>query len=49
MTWQEEINKCAKAWQAKKKRETRQATKTKPKPVPRRLRGKQSDPTNDID
>jgi len=49
MTWQEHLKRCAKNWHAKKKREAAKA-KAKPAPpkLPRRIRGKQQDPTRDI-
>ena len=51
MTWQEHLKRCAKTWQAKKKRVAAKA-KAKPAPppkVPRRVRGKQQDVSRDID
>jgi len=50
-TWQQEVKQCAKRWHAKKKRAAAKAApKAKPAPpkVPRRVRGKQTDPANDI-
>ena len=51
MTWQQEVRACAKRWHAKQGRKAAKAkAKTKPEPpkVPRRMRGKQQDPTRDI-
>ena len=47
MTWQQEVKACAKRWKAKNERK---AAKAKPEPpkVPKRMRGKQQDPTRDI-
>ena len=51
-TWQQEVKQCAKRWHAKRKRaaDMKAAPKAKPAPpkVPRRVRGKQTDPANDI-
>jgi hypothetical protein len=50
MTWQEHLKRCAKTWQAKKKREAAKATaKPVPPKVPRRVRGKQQGLPRDID
>lgn len=50
MTWQQEVKACAKRYKAKKERKAAKA-KAKPQPpkVPKRIRGKQQDPTRDID
>ena len=52
MTWQQHLKKCAKEWQemklAKKNAEKAKARKDPPPKVPRRVRGKQTDPANDI-
>ena len=54
MTWQQEVKACAKRWHAKQGRKAAKAkakaTAAKPDPpkVPRRVRGKQTDPANDI-
>ena len=54
-TWQQEIKACAKRWHAKKDRKAAKAkakaTAAKPEQppkVPHRMRGKQQDPTRDI-
>ena len=50
-TWQQEVKACARRWRAKKQRAAAKAApKAKPAPpkVPRRVRGKQSDPERDI-
>ena len=51
MTWQEELKRCAKAWKKKKEKAAAKAkAKAKPEPpkVAKRMRGKQQDPTRDI-
>ena len=51
MTWQQEVKACAKRWKAKNERKAAKAkAKAKPEPakVPRRMRGKQQDPSRDI-
>ena len=51
MTWQQEIKKCAKNWHNKKKRVATAKAKPKapdPPKVTRRMRGKQMDPSRDI-
>ena len=50
-TWQQEVKACAKRWHAKQGRKAAKAkAKAKPEPakVPRRMRGKQQDPSRDI-
>ena len=51
MTWQQHLKKCAAEWQqmklAKKNAEKAKAKPGPPK-VPKRIRGKQQDPTRDI-
>ena len=50
-TWQQEVKACAKRWKAKNQRKAVKAkAKAKPEPpkVPNRIRGKQQDPTRDI-
>ena len=50
-TWQQELKACARRYHAKKKRAAAKAApKAKPAPpkVPMRIRGKQQDPTRDI-
>ena len=50
-TWQQEVKACAKRYKAKKERKATKA-KAAAKPavpkVPNRIRGKQQDPTRDI-
>jgi len=49
--WQQEVKACAKRYKAKKERKAAKAkAKAKPEPpkVPNRIRGKQQDPTRDI-
>ena len=50
-TWQQEVKQCAKRYKAKIARKAAKAApKAKPAPpkVPKRMRGKQQDPTRDI-
>ena len=50
-TWQQEVKTCAKRYKAKKGRKaakTKAAAKPEPPNVPKRIRGKQQDPTRDI-
>ena len=53
-TWQQEVKACAKRWKAKNERKAAKAkAKAKPEPpligkMPKRIRGKQQDPTRDI-
>ena len=50
MTWQQEVKACAKRYKAKKERKAKAKAAAKPEPpkVPKRIRGKQQDPTRDI-
>ena len=50
-TWQQEVKACAKRYKAKKGRnvaKAKAAAKPAPPKVPKRIRGKQQDPTRDI-
>jgi hypothetical protein len=50
-TWQQEVKACAKRYKAKKGRKAAKAmaaAKPEPPKVPKRIRGKQQDPTRDI-
>ena len=50
-TWQENLKKCAREWQEMKKsrKDAERANKKKVPPrVPKRIRGKQSDPARDL-
>ena len=51
-TWQEHLRQCAKEWQEMKRaKQNAEKTKRRTKPpdkVPRRARGKQTDPARDI-